>query len=136
MKKMPKNQSGLTFIGLVFILGFIAIVVLFVLRAFPLYNEKFQVVAAMKSVASRPDASELSTKDARKYFLRNMQVTNVTRFTSANIKDYVTIIKPKKRGEPKIMQVAYESSNKLFSDLNLMMAFDEKMPLSGPSGQE
>ncbi len=136
MKKMATKQQGLTFIGLVFVLGFIAIVVLFGLRAFPLYNEKFQVISAMKSVATRPDATELSTKDVRKYFMRSMQVTNITLFTSKNIKDHLQVIKPKKRGEPKIMQLSYESRNKLFSDLNLMMSFDQKMPLSGPSAAE
>ena len=50
-----KKQSGVTFIGLVFILGTIALVVIFVLRAFPLYNEKFQVTAAANSVASKAD---------------------------------------------------------------------------------
>lgn len=136
MKKLAANQQGITFLGLVFILGFIAIVVLFVLRAFPLYNEKFQVVAAMKSVVSRPDAPKLKTKEVHKYFMRNIQVTNVNRFDDKNVKDYVKVIKPKKKSDPKIMHLKYEATNKLFGDLNLMLKFDEQMPLSGASGGE
>lgn len=131
MKKMAANQQGITFLGLVFVLGFIAIVVLFVLRAFPLYNEKFQVVAAMKSVVSRPDAAKMSTKDAHKYFMRNIQVTNINRFTDTNIKEYVKIIKPKKKKQPRELHVSYQATNKLFSDLQLMLLFDEKMPMTG-----
>ena len=136
MNKMATNQKGLTFIGLVFVLGFIAILVLFVLRAFPLYNEKFQVVSAMKSIVTRPDATELSNQEIRKYFMRNIAVTNITRFNSQNIKEYLQITKPKKRGEPKVLSLSYQATSKLFADLNLTLAFDEKMPLSGPDAAE
>lgn len=136
MNKMATNQKGLTFIGLVFVLGIVVILVLFVLRAFPLYNEKFQAVAAMKSIVTRPDAAKLSNKEIRNYFMRNIQVTNITRFNSNNIKDYMQVIKPNKRGEHKVLSLRYQATNKLFADLNLMLAFDEKMPLSGPDAAE
>ena len=125
------KQKGITFIGLCFVLAFIAIVVLFVLRAFPLYNEKFQITAAINSVVSRPDAPELSETDVRKYFMRNIQITNIERFTDQNIKDHVEIIKSKKKGEPKLLHVHYEARNKLFSDLNLLLVFDKTAPLRG-----
>ena len=40
MMKTFAKQQGMTMWGLVFLLGFIAIVVLFTLRAYPLYYEK------------------------------------------------------------------------------------------------
>ena len=52
MKNIFRMQRGMTFIGLVFVLGFIAIVVLFVLRAFPIIYERTQVQSAMKSVVN------------------------------------------------------------------------------------
>ncbi|MCZ6525910.1 MAG: DUF4845 domain-containing protein, partial [Gammaproteobacteria bacterium] len=68
MRVMRARQRGMTFWGVLFIFGFIAIVVLFSLRAFPLYNEKMSVISAMNSVSQRPDASKLTTKNIRKYF--------------------------------------------------------------------
>lgn len=132
MNQSAHKQAGLTFWGLCFIIFFIGIVVLFTMRAFPLYNEKFQVVSAINSVASRPDATELSNADVRKYFMRNIQISNVDRFSSNNVTEYVDIIDPRKRGEPRIMHVHYEARNVLFSDLYLLMDFDVKKPLRGP----
>lgn len=135
MSKSLSRQSGITFWGLMFVLVFIGLVVLFTLRAFPLYNEKFQVISAIDSVTSRPDASELSNAEVKKYFLRNVQISNVRRFSSNNIDDYVEIIKPEKRSDPKKIRVRYESRNVLFSDLYLLMNFDVTKPLRGPTGE-
>lgn len=136
MSTNMRKQAGITFWGLCFVLFFIGVLVLFTLRAFPLYNEKFQVMSAIDSVVNRPDASDLSEADVRKYFLRNIQVTNIDRFSSRNIKDYVNVIKPKSAGEPRIMHVQFEARNDLFSDLDLVMIFDVKKPLRGPSAGE
>jgi len=126
----------MTFVGLCFVLAFIGIVVLFVLRAFPLYNMKFQVVAAMNSITSRPDATSMSDADVKKYFLRNIQVTNIQLFNDHNINQYLEVIKPKDRRDPRMLRVHYETRNPLFGDLELLMKFDEKKPLRGPVDSE
>lgn len=137
MKSMRTKQGGITFIGLLLVFGFIALVVLFVLRAFPLYNERMQVMSAMNNVASRPDATKLSTKDVRRYFLRNIEATtNILIFTDQSVKELVKVVKPKKKGEPRLLQVTYQSKNKLVHKLQLLMEFDEKVPLRGPGEGE
>ena len=133
MKQPFKNQSGMTFIGLVFILGTIALVVIFVLRLFPLYNEKFQIEAAMQTVVSRPDAENRNIADTRKAFLTALAVTNISRFNK-NVKDHVNIIKPKTKGEPPMLHVQYQATNKLFADIQLLMSFDKQLPLDNSAG--
>lgn len=132
MNQRISKQTGLTFWGLCFVLVFLGIVILFVVRAFPLYNMKFQVTAAINSVTSRPDATDLSESDVRDYFLRNLQVTNIQRFNAKNVHEYVEVIKPKDRRDPKLMHVHFETRNALFDDLSLVLNFDEKKPLRGP----
>jgi Tfp pilus assembly protein PilE len=134
MKQVIKKQSGLTFIGLVLVLGVIALIVIFVLRLFPLYNEKFQIEAAMNTVAAQPDADTRSLADTRSAFLRSLAVTNISMITSANIKDYVDIEKPKTRGEPPMLRVHYQSTNKLFADVQLLLVFDKQIPLGNSTG--
>jgi Tfp pilus assembly protein PilE len=136
MEKMINRQKGMTMLGLLFVLAFIAVVVLFTLRAFPLYNEKMQVVSAMNTVTSRPDATELSVKEVRDYFYRQIQVTNISRFSSDNLKDHVFVENSNKKGEPKIMHVKFDATNKLFADLHLLMVFDRSIPLRGPDRGE
>lgn len=132
MKSMRSRQRGMTLAGLMFVLGFIGVVVLFAVRAFPLYNEKMQVVSAMNSVAAKPEAASMSEKEVASAFLKNLQATtNIQRFTDKNVKEMVEVIKPEAKGEPKQLWVHYQASNVLFRDLFLMLNFDVKMPLRG-----
>ena len=131
MKTTRGRQMGLTMIGLIFILSFIGIVVLFVLRAFPLYNEKFQVIAAMNSAASRATGG-MSDKEIAQSFLKSLQATsNIQRFTDRNLKEYVEIVKPESKGDPELLRVHFQATNVLAKDLNLMLNFDQKIPIRG-----
>ncbi len=130
MNQPFKKQSGLTFIGLVFVLGMLAMVVLFLLRLFPLYNEKLQIEAAMQSVVSQPDAASMSVVDLRKAFLRAISVSNIRRFNDANIKDHLEVVKAA-RGQPPMLYMHYESTNKLFADIQLLIDYDKQLPLDG-----
>ena len=137
MTKLRTYQQGITLIGLMFILGFIAVLVTFGVRAFPLYNEKMQIVSAMNTIAADPESGGKSETEVQKAFLRNIEATtNIQRFTDHNVKDYVHVIKPEKRGDQKLLQVTYQSTNKLFSDLELLMNFDQKVPLQGNAEAE
>ena len=133
MRRMIKKQSGLTAIGLMFILAVIAGVVLIVLRLFPLYNEQFQVITAFKSTVARPNAVSFTNKTAAKAFLKALSVTNVNRFTSRNIKDYLVVVKPKKKGEVKSLRLSYEARNTFVSDIYFVLVFDKTYPLTGPN---
>jgi len=136
MRRMMKNQSGVTAIGIVLILVVLAGVVTIVLRLFPLYNEKFQIVAALNSVVSQPDAARMTTKRAGKSFMKAMSITNIDRFDDRTIKENLVVIKPKKKGEPRILHMQYEARNKFFADIYFVLVFDKKIPLSGPSASE
>jgi Tfp pilus assembly protein PilE len=134
MKNSIKQQSGLTFIGLVFVLSFIAIVVVFVLRLFPLYNEKFQIEAAMHTVVSQPDAAKRNITELRSGFMRALAVTNINRFNNKNLPDHVNLIKPAKSGEPPMLHIKYQATNKLFADIQLLLSFDKQLPLTVTTG--
>ncbi len=137
MRVMRARQRGMTFWGVLFIFGFIAIVVLFSLRAFPLYNEKMSVISAMNSVSQRPDSSKLTTKNIRKYFLRNIEATtNIERFTDQSVKQLVKVIKPRKKGQPRILHVKYQATSPLVAELYLLLEFDERMEIRGPNTGE
>jgi Tfp pilus assembly protein FimT len=137
MNQNPLRQQGITFGGLLFVLAFIAILVTFAVRAFPLYNEKMQIVSVMNSVASNPESAKASPRDIQRAFLRNLNATtNIQRFTERNVGEYVTVSKPEKRGDPRMLQVKFQATSPLFRDLNLMLDFDQQMPLRGGEGGE
>ena len=136
MKQALNRQTGLTFIGLVFVLGIIALIVIFVLRAFPLYNEKYQIEAAMETVAAQPDADKKTVAEIRRSFENALAVTNIRRFYDENyMKAHVNLEKPKARGEPPMFHIQYEATNTLFGDLHLLLTFDKQVPLAKTTGE-
>lgn len=137
MRNIRSKQKGLTLGGLIFVLSFIACLVTFAVRAFPLYNEKMQVVSAMNSVVSQPDSAGMSERELRTKFLSNMYATtNIRRFEETNIKDYMSVEKPKSAGDPKVVHLAYEARNKLVADLQLVLVVDMEFPVRGNEGAE
>lgn len=133
MMKMLIKQKGMSVWSVIFVLGFIALVVLFSLRAYPLYYEKMQVTASMNTVASRPDATEMNQNELRKAFYSSIQITNITRFNDRNLKDHIFLVKSKSKGEPNSLNVKYTATNALFDDLQLLMEFDKSVPIRGPN---
>jgi hypothetical protein len=129
MNQMNRRQSGMTAIGYILVLGVLACAVAFVLRIFPLYNEYFSVKAAMESTRNQPAASLKTTRDVRKVFLKNVQLNNVSWFNDKTAKDHVFVIKPKKKGEPRLLNVKYDAKNILFQNVYLMMIVDESVAL-------
>lgn len=134
MMKLLAKQKGMTLWGLIFVLAFIVILVLFTLRAYPLYYEKMQVIASMNTAASQPDAPQMNVGEIRKAFYSSIQITNINRFNDRNLKDHVFLIKSKTAGEPNKLNVKYTMTNKLFQDLSLLMEFDQSVPIRGPNG--
>jgi hypothetical protein len=136
MKQTKMNQRGITLWGLSYILFTVIMIFVFILRLYPLYYEKYQYIGMLDAVAQRPDATSLTEKDAIKYFMRNVSVTNLTRFSESNLKDYMVLERSKTKGQPSVLHLKYEASNALFGDLELKMVFDRSVVMRGPGGGE
>lgn len=130
MKHISQRQSGMTALGIFIILVMVGFFILFGLTAFPLYNERMNVISSMESVKNLPLAKRKTTKQIRKYFLRNVQVNGVERFTDYNLIDMVFVNKSKD-GKKKFMNVKYQATNNLFKDVFLMLDVDETLQLTG-----
>lgn len=131
MKKMIKQQHGMTFLGWCIVLAIIGFFVLLTLRLFPLYNEKFIVISAMKSVAERPGIDKKSDSDILKQFLRTVQVGGSNRFNDKTIKELADIEKPATKGGPKVLTVEFEARNVFFQDIDFVLNFNHSVDLTG-----
>ena len=129
MKTMIDKQRGITFLGLCFILAILGVFVLLGVRLFPLFNEKFRAQTAMNSVATQAGSADYTIEEARKFFLRNVEVSGSYFFDDRNVKEFVTIEKPTKKGEPKLLRVAFEIRNEFFDDVEFVLDFDKTVPL-------
>ncbi len=126
-----KQQRGITFLGFLIVLAVIGLVVFLGLRLYPIYYEKFQVMSAMKTVVNQPGAKDKTPKELRDLFIKNLTATtNINRFKNANIKKYMSVSK-KTRSEPKMLVLVYELRSPFFDNIELVMNFDERLPLDG-----
>ena len=128
MKNLLKHQEGITFLGILVILGMLGCFFLFGLRAFPLYTEHFAIKQAMKGVAAQPYKSRNSITRVRSLLLKNLDINSVYSFNDRNIKK-VTALK-KKKGK-RILYFKYTKSERLFGELYLTLKTDESIELPG-----
>ena len=133
MNKLIHRQKGITFLGLIIVLAVIAAFVLFGLRVFPLYNTKLGIMAVMKSVASQPNADSFSQADVWKVFYNNADIQGLRVFTEQVVREQVKLEK-NEEGSGKTIHVTFEERNKLFDDIELLLNFDETMPMGGGPG--
>ena len=131
MKNLLKHQEGITFLGILIILGMLGCFFLFGLRAFPLYTEHFAIKQAMKGVAGQPYKSRNSITKIRNLLLKNLDINSVYSFNSKNIKKVTTL--KKKKGK-RILYFNNLKSERLFGDLYLTLKTDESIEL--PGGKE
>ena len=130
MKHVAKQQYGMTAIGIMLILAMLACFFTFGLALFPLYNEYLSVKSSMQSVVNLSPEKRKTTKDIRKYFIRNVEINGVDRFTDHNVKEFVSV-KKSKDGKKKFLNVKYQATNKLFKNIHVMMDVDETLELTG-----
>jgi len=130
MQQMKNQQYGVGFWVWTAIVAVLACFILFAFRVFPLYNEKITVILNMESIYRRPNADKMTVKDIRKYFLRNMEIANTTRFTDQSVKKLATVSTNKKT-KKRYLRVAYEARNDLVKDIKLLLIFDHKVQLGG-----
>ena len=128
MKNLLKHQEGMTFLGILIILGMLGCFFLFGLRAFPLYTEHFAIKQAMKGVATQPYKKRNTIARVRSLLLKNLDINSVYAFNERNIKK-VTALK-KKKGK-RILYFNHTKSERLFGDLYLTLKIDESIELPG-----
>ncbi len=136
MQNLRNKQYGIGFLGLSALLGVLAFFVLTGLRIFPLYTEKFAVIAAMESAAGRPDIEKLSKGKIRTSFQKNIEInSNTIRFSKdEDLKKLVNIVRDKKSGK-KYLHVAYEGRNEYVRDIKFLLEFDHKVEIGGTEGK-
>lgn len=124
------RQGGLTLISLLFFAVLIGFTALVVMKLFPLYNERFKVVAAMKAVAGMPNIRDQSTQDIKKFILRNFEVSDVDRFSEQNIGKVLKVTR-KPSGGGRVLNMTYEIRGPLFADLDIVMNFNQSIDIAG-----
>ncbi|MEM1090391.1 MAG: DUF4845 domain-containing protein [Pseudomonadota bacterium] len=119
----PKRQRGITLIGLIIVLTVLGFFAFIGIKLFPVYQEYFSVVQAMKSVASQPGVSRQEPRQVQEMLVKRMYVSYVESVNKSHIR--VT------RGGLPTLNVRYEVRRPLIGNLDFVAKFDETVDLKG-----
>ncbi len=118
MNISPKRQQGLTFISLVFVLGFIAIIVLLALKIGPIYLDHSKVVSALAEIEKTPDIEEQSEAQIRDSLNKRFNMNYVYDVTQ----DDITITK---QSDYLKVAIEYEVVKPLVGNLSALVEFND-----------
>jgi hypothetical protein len=118
MNISPKRQQGLTFISLVFVLGFIATIVLLALKIGPIYLDHSKVVSALAEIEKTPDIEEQSEAQIRDSLNKRFNMNYVYDVTQ----DDITITK---QSDYLKVAIEYEVVKPLVGNLSALVEFND-----------
>jgi hypothetical protein len=118
MNVSPKRQKGLTFISLVFVLGFIATIVLLALKIGPIYLDHSKVVSALAEIEKTPDIEEQSQAQIRDSLNKRFNMNYVYDVTQ----DDITITK---QSDYLKVAIEYEVVKPLVGNLSALVEFND-----------
>ncbi|MCA1853672.1 MAG: DUF4845 domain-containing protein, partial [Beggiatoa sp.] len=130
LPRICSYQRGFTLIGFLVVCVLVGFAALVVMRLFPLYNESFKVRAALEAISNQPDIAQKTAHEIRTLVMRNFEISDVDRFTDANIRNVLTV-KRDPSGRQRVVRMAYEAPGPLFGNLDVVLKIDESITIAG-----
>lgn len=120
-----KRQQGLTFISLVFVLGFIAFLTLLILKIAPIYIDHGKVVSALAALEETTDIETKTEHEVRESLNKRFNMNYVYDVTQDDIKVV-------KYGNYLKVTIEYEVVKKIVGNLSVLAEFNDVLEV----GQE
>ncbi|OUR81545.1 DUF4845 domain-containing protein [Cycloclasticus sp. 46_120_T64] len=117
------KQQGLTFIGLVIVLGFIGMITLSVLKVFPVYMEHLAVQTSMEAIEVDPRVKNMSVGQIRELFRKKLDMNQVTSVSAGKAKIGRGI------GELTFV-IEYEVRKDYFANIDLVLSFKDEFAMA------
>ena len=117
-----RRQLGITLSGLIMVCVVLGGAALFVMKLWPLYNEKMKVDQAMAYLEASPAAPGMGKAEIVRTLMRQFDVSDVDRFDTPGLTKVVTVGK-KKGTNIKVVIMEYEIRTPFFGNLDLIMNY-------------
>ncbi|MGO1068331.1 DUF4845 domain-containing protein [Lysobacter sp. CA199] len=124
---MKRNQSGITLIGFIVVLGVVGVFVYMGMKLVPMYTEFYSVKRSLADLAKEPGAGRMDSAKARDLFFRRMEMSYVDSVKQGNFK-----IKRNERGLE--ITVEYEVRRQLIANLDVVGHFNAVQQLTTKEG--
>lgn len=124
---MKRNQSGITLIGFIIVLGVVGVFVYMGMKLIPMYTEFYSVKRSLADLSKQPGAGRLESAKVRDLFFRRMEMSYVDSVKQENFK-----IKRNERGLE--VTVEYEVRRPLIANLDVVGHFNAVQQLTSIEG--
>jgi DNA-binding transcriptional ArsR family regulator len=118
MSFSAKRQQGLTFISIIFILGFIAFFVLLTLKIAPIYMNHSKVMNALTSLEEMEGVETMSKRELKQNLDKRFGMNYVNHVAL----DDITILK---HDEYLRVDIEYERVEKIIGNLSVLVEFHD-----------
>ncbi len=119
-----KRQRGLSFLGLIALVGILGFAVVIGLKLIPIYMDSWKIDGVMESVIKEPDIKEQSRQEVINTMLKRLDINAVDAVNYGNWKESLTVTKRKNRVT---INVTYRIETPLLGNLSLIAAFDKSV---------
>lgn len=128
MKSMTANamaarQRGMTVMGLIMVLVFMAFVVVIVMKVVPIYLNYYQVYTSLEGLQSEPGVKEESKSQIMDRILRRFDISQIY---SPDPRDVIDI---EKKGGVTRVTLFYEDRRPLLGNLEVVAIFEKEFVL-------
>jgi len=113
------KQQGLTFIGLIFVLALIGMIVLSALKVVPIYMEHFAVQTSVESIIDDPKLKSLTVREIKILLHKKLNINGVTSVNSGDAKI-------RKSGGEIAFSLEYEVRKDYIGNIDIVLSFSDE----------
>ena len=118
--KTLRHQRGLTFIGLLIVIGLIAFFALVIMKVGPLYIENASVNASIENLVALPGVGKEGKAGMKKRIQNQLNVDDVKNFKSS-----MTKFEKSKESQVWLVTAEYEARTILFANVGVFINFSK-----------
>jgi Domain of unknown function (DUF4845) len=120
MKRYRSNQTGLTFLSVLVILGLIAFFTLLILKIGPIYLDHYKVKTVLASLENEPNLASESIRKVRSLLMRRFDINMVEHVK----KEDIAI---KKMDGVLTVEIDYEVIEPIIGNIDVLVYFDDRI---------
>ena len=117
-----RRQRGLSFLGLIALVGILGFAAVIGLKLIPIYMDAWKIDGVMNAVINDPQIKEWSRKEVINSMLKRLDIDSVEAVNYSNYKETMTVTK--KDGTYTI-NLYYRRETPLIGNLSLVAEFDK-----------
>ena len=124
MYKIPAHQRGMTFIGFVFILAFLLVLVYISFKLVPHYINYYSVRSSMASLAAESRGESMTLLKARQRLLQKLDINFISNIKPEHIK------MTRAPGGGSLLTVNYQVRESMVGNLDTCMTFTHSVTIA------